>query len=413
MDIENLSGNISELVDLLRSEREAPVSLIDIASVTEVLIASMERYFATVNTSMYREIQDLADHIAKAKSDISRAQPNEIKSKRIPRAGKELSAIVQSTEGATHAIMEAAEEIMAAGSASGGGDSRAPIEDACMRIFEACSFQDVTGQRISKVVNTLTFIDERLDTLLEAYGGVTDSVPESKDRADPLLSGPQLEGEGITQDDVDSMFDKGEEPASPVPPHRIPLPAPCARPPRARTPRPRSTACSTEPWRRRRSRRLAWCPATPYKRPRRFPRGTRGNAVRSGGRRANAAAAPATVGGEPASVECHWVTGKAGRRAAIREPGDLPSKSSPSRWTGTASGADFRSGDESAAMSKRGSAGGFRLAHISLFSRPWGGPPVLALAWPRSCPDNPTDGAAPWSLAASPPASSPPALPTH
>ena len=218
MDIKDLSGNISELVDLLRSEREAPVSLIDIASVTEVLIASMERYFATINTSMYREIQDLADHIAKAKNDIARAQPNEIKSERIPRAGRELGAIVQSTEGATHAIMEAAEEIMAAGSANGGGGDRALVEGACMRIFEACSFQDVTGQRISKVVNTLSFIDERLDTLLEAYGGVADSVPESEAQADPLLDGPQLDGEGITQDDVDSMFDKGEEPASPPPP---------------------------------------------------------------------------------------------------------------------------------------------------------------------------------------------------
>ena len=65
MNIEGLSGNISELVDLLRSEREAPVSLTDIASVTEVMIACMERYFATVNSSMYREIQSLADHIDK------------------------------------------------------------------------------------------------------------------------------------------------------------------------------------------------------------------------------------------------------------------------------------------------------------------------------------------------------------
>ena len=181
MKTEDLSGNISELVDLLRSEREAPVSLTDIASVTEVLIASMERYFATVNTSMYREIQDLANLIAKAKSDIARAQPNEIKSERIPRAGKELGAIVQSTESATHAIMEAAGEIMAAGATNGGGDNRALIDAACMRIFEACSFQDVTGQRISKVVNTLTFIDERLETLLGAYGGVVDSAPEPED----------------------------------------------------------------------------------------------------------------------------------------------------------------------------------------------------------------------------------------
>ena len=215
MNIEGLSGNISELVDLLRSEREAPVSLTDIASVTEVMIACMERYFATVNSSMYREIQSLADHIDKAKNDIARAQPNEIKSERIPRAGKELGAIVQSTEGATNAIMEAAEEIMAADSAD--GDKAALIEAACMRIFEACSFQDVTGQRISKVVNTLTFIDERLDTLLQAYGGVADSAAANEEVADPLLNGPQLDGEGISQDDVDSMFGESEEAAKPNP----------------------------------------------------------------------------------------------------------------------------------------------------------------------------------------------------
>ena len=76
MNIEDLSGNIAELVDTLRSKQVEPVSLTDIASVTEVLIACMERYFATINTSMYREIQELSDHIAKAKSDIARAQPN-------------------------------------------------------------------------------------------------------------------------------------------------------------------------------------------------------------------------------------------------------------------------------------------------------------------------------------------------
>ena len=224
MNIEDLSGNIAELVDTLRSKQVEPVSLTDIASVTEVLIACMERYFATINTSMYREIQELSDHIAKAKSDIARAQPNEIKSERIPRAGKELGAIVASTEDATHAIMEAAEEIMAAGSTNGGGDNRAAIEGACMRIFEACSFQDVTGQRIAKVFKTLAFIDERLDALLNAWGGVADAEPAGDDGGeDQLLSGPALEGEGISQDDVDSLFDESaatppdDAPTSPAP----------------------------------------------------------------------------------------------------------------------------------------------------------------------------------------------------
>ena len=79
------------------------------------------------------------------------------------------------------------------------------------------------NQRISKVVDTLTFIDERLDTLLEAYGGVADSAPVTEEVEDPLLNGPQLEGEGISQDDVDSMFGESESAASAdIPPPQPP-----------------------------------------------------------------------------------------------------------------------------------------------------------------------------------------------
>ena len=65
-------------------------------------------------------------------------------------------------------------------------------------------------------MNTLTFIDERLDTLLQAYGGVADSAVK-EEVADPLLNGPQLDGEGFSQDDVDSMFGESEEAAKPSP----------------------------------------------------------------------------------------------------------------------------------------------------------------------------------------------------
>ena len=103
-------------------------------------------------------------------------RPNELKGERIPEAGRELEAIVQSTEDATGTIMDAAEEIMGADmSSSEGADA---INDACKRIFEACSFQDITEQRISKVVSTLTFIEERLNQLERTWG------PEIADEED-------------------------------------------------------------------------------------------------------------------------------------------------------------------------------------------------------------------------------------
>ena len=93
----------------------------------------------------------------------------------------ELDAVVRSTEAATHTILEAAEQIDALLAAL-----RDPLRDAAaesiqaaverageqvVRIFEACNFQDITGQRITKVVSAIKFIEGRIDRMIEILGG--------------------------------------------------------------------------------------------------------------------------------------------------------------------------------------------------------------------------------------------------
>ena len=157
----------------------------------------------------------MSAHITETKTEIADLRPGEIKAQ-IPVAGDQLGAIVKSTELATNTIMEAAEEIMA-GSGDDAAAHRAAVEDACMRIFEACSFQDITGQRVTKVVKTLSHIDERLTTLLEALGAELADIPvepENQPEGDAaLMTGPALEGEGIDQDEVDALLN-GPGPAS-------------------------------------------------------------------------------------------------------------------------------------------------------------------------------------------------------
>ncbi len=192
----------------------------------------MESYFASINTTMYGEIKSLADHIKQARLEIGRARPNEITSNRIPRAGKELDEIVRATKEATNTIMEAAETIMSADFSN--AEAKAEVDAACMNTFEACSFQDVTGQRISKVVQTLTFIDDRLGSLLGAVDGLADEPPHEGGAStgdEALLNGPQLHGEGVTQDDVDSMFGPtGEDASADTTPVAVPAPVAAPRP---------------------------------------------------------------------------------------------------------------------------------------------------------------------------------------
>ncbi|MBL4906463.1 MAG: protein phosphatase CheZ [Sneathiella sp.] len=155
--------------------------------------------------SLHKDCHDLVNFIVSARSEISQIRPDDLKKDKIPRAGKELDAIVMATESATDQIMSAAERIMSARVTEPD-----VVNDACMEIFKACSFQDITGQRISKVVSTLEYIENYLEKLTKAWGHEKDAqsqgTPEDEDSEAGLLNGPALEGEGIDQNFVDDMF---------------------------------------------------------------------------------------------------------------------------------------------------------------------------------------------------------------
>lgn len=246
MPTAGLSQQIELLVNNLRKQDTATLSLIDVASVTEVLMGTMNAFYKSIDTSIYRECRALSDYISNARKEIASLQPVDLESARIPRAGLELDAIVQQTEEATNTIMEAAEEIMGA-DASDPDKYQAVTQDAVMRIFEACSFQDITGQRISKVVETLSHIEQRV-LELRTLMGVTDAdiaqaIDDDKPTGDAaLLSGPALDGEGIDQNEVDALMGGAASAASAPAEQPAPQPAP---PPAAVAPAPRPAPTPT------------------------------------------------------------------------------------------------------------------------------------------------------------------------
>ncbi len=131
----------------------------------------------------------------------------------------QLEAIVEATDGATNTIMEAMENNETVLNVL-----REQITDPTQialldqitsngsNVFEACSFQDITGQRINKVVRSVTYVEERVNAIIEIWGkdqmdAVDVPVYQEKSADDELVSGPQLEGQGLSQADIDSLFD--------------------------------------------------------------------------------------------------------------------------------------------------------------------------------------------------------------
>mgnify|MGYP000338337438 CR=1 FL=1 len=162
------------------------------------------------------EIKKIAQYIAEAKLEIiAISMPAEQtgSDKNIPNASLELTEVVRHTEEATNTIMDRADAIMAIAGGLSDSAAGAKLGDEAMAILEACSFQDITGQRIKKVMNTLEQIEMRVGRLVKLLGG---EMPESikvteidtgKRRADEdLLNGPQMGKDKPSQDDIDKLF---------------------------------------------------------------------------------------------------------------------------------------------------------------------------------------------------------------
>ena len=207
-------ADINRRLELVRSERGNQVNLDEVAEVVVSIMSTLEGDVSSLDLRVYKELDDLAQYIQNAKSEIASLAPDQITHEHLPAAAGQLDAIVAATEEATSVILDAVEAIGAA--ASQLKDKGKPINDQVIRIFEACSFQDITGQRISKVVTTLKHIEDRLDRLVRVFGDEMLRVHRmavDRDTNEPVtpdgvtLEGPTLKSEGSNrQAEIDALL---------------------------------------------------------------------------------------------------------------------------------------------------------------------------------------------------------------
>jgi chemotaxis protein CheZ len=168
---------------------------------------------------VYLHLAELVQIIDSLKKDISLAKPGHVTNSHIPDATDELSAVVTATAEATNRIMSVCEEIeIIAGGVE--GPAADDIRGRITQIYEACGFQDITGQRIRNVVATLQVIEDKIErimsSLVETLGlrmseeRLEKSV--SVDDPDSLLNGPQLPEKAITQADIDKLLAEFDNP---------------------------------------------------------------------------------------------------------------------------------------------------------------------------------------------------------
>lgn len=166
-----------------------------------------------------QELDGLSRYILRVRQEVAAIDRPAEQTDDFESMGDQMIAVVKATEAATDTIMEAMES---------NGEAVAllrekiedpeqlalldKITDNANNVFEACSFQDITGQRVGRVAKSITFVEERVEMLKYLLGEEElAEVEVASDREEPtdeeLLNGPQLNGEGLSQDDIDSLFD--------------------------------------------------------------------------------------------------------------------------------------------------------------------------------------------------------------
>jgi chemotaxis protein CheZ len=156
----------------------------------------VDRRIAELSTEIHATVQlvdysetNLSKKLAGIHDEISSivAQPAVTRN-----SGVELEAVVTATEHAANQIMAAAEAISSW--LQGGGDPAAlpAVTQQVNAIFEACTFQDLTGQRIRRAIQHLQQVEGML-------AGMMQDTPAAE--AESGQAGSELE-----QNDIDSLF---------------------------------------------------------------------------------------------------------------------------------------------------------------------------------------------------------------
>ena len=169
-----------------------------------------------------QELDLIYEAIRRIKQDMGGLEANTFIGPRMAHVGRELDAVIAGTEQATQNILQSAEDIdQTANTLSAflkGGYAQGlaqDMRDHVVRIFEACNFQDLTGQRISNVVATLKFIEDHIVRMLEIWRNIEQIAPtppvagSNINSASRFLHGPRLAGDHgySSQSEIDVIFD--------------------------------------------------------------------------------------------------------------------------------------------------------------------------------------------------------------
>jgi hypothetical protein len=192
----------ADLAALVRAEVEGAIRGVVAEPLVE-LRRFVDRRFAELSAEIHAsatmaEMTEaaLGEQIGRVQQEIARVLARPLADSRA--SGLELEAVVHGTEDAANQILEAAEAILEY-SEKGGPGAAGEIGRRVQAIFEACSFQDLTSQRVNRAIHHLQEVDQMLGKIAFSEGA---ELPPA-----PPPPGPGGSGANLAQDVIDKLME--------------------------------------------------------------------------------------------------------------------------------------------------------------------------------------------------------------
>ena len=185
------------------------IRLDDAHTYLEKVIQSLNSLDRQTKGPLVAVLQHLSTYVQSTKQDIADLRSAQGAGNSFSTAAVELTEIAAEASKATNDIMnaaEAVEQIAATLDKETGGK----LSDAMASIYEACAFQDITGQRITKVINAIQSIEAKVVGLAQACGGAVETRAAEVRAGNGdghLLNGPQIAANKKSQDEIDKLFE--------------------------------------------------------------------------------------------------------------------------------------------------------------------------------------------------------------
>ncbi len=176
---------------------------------------------AATDERLHTELDNLIHYVERLRLELANITRKKGDRSDFENMSVQLDALVKNTEEASYEILKSSEDILETVDKLREDNSEEDRNKLCdlittkaMATLQACSFQDITGQRVTKIIRSVQFVEERVNSMAEIYGeasintlGLEISAKETPSE-EVCMDGPAVHAEeAISQDDIDALFD--------------------------------------------------------------------------------------------------------------------------------------------------------------------------------------------------------------